>query len=203
MNNYIILRKILDGINNIEDTIKIKVSEEDKKIWENMSNSKIYIKIFGFNSFINLIDEINKISNKEDALNYVKTMGDMFDGAQTNTIIRIINNKPSKQKINKRELNVFTTKKCPHCGTNKTASLFTSYVICGYSDTGLENNGCYHDWCFKCGKKLCKEWIKDGLHVEINRKHDGSCCKLHAKENGSNYLNDYCQCCNINVDRNA
>jgi len=200
--NYIILRKILDGINNIEDCIKIKVSEDDKKIWENMVSSKIYNKIYGFNSFISLIDEINKINNCEDAYNYIKTIGDMFDEAQSNTILRIINEKPPKQKIEKKNFNLFTTKKCPHCGMSKTASLFTSYVICGYTENGIDNVGCYKDWCFKCGKKLCKEWIKDNLHVEINRKHDGICCKLHAKENGENYLNDYCQCCNINVDRN-
>jgi hypothetical protein len=199
--NYNILRGILDGINTIEDGIKVKVNDDDKKLWEIMICSKIYKKMYGFNSFIDLINELNKITNKEEANNYILTMGDMFDEAQINTVTRIINEKPSRQKMEKKNINLFTVKKCPHCGTSKMASLFVSYIICGYTENGIDNIGCYHDWCFKCGKKLCKEWIKDNLHVETNRKHDGKCCKKYAEEHGMDYLNDFCQCINVNVDR--
>ena len=80
----------------------------------------------------------------------------------------------------------------------------TAYVICGYPDAnrGYDWKGCCSDWCFSCGKMLCKTWDRDDLNVESNRFHDDECCKIHAKKNGHSYPKDYCNCIkNLNVIR--
>lgn len=89
-------------------------------------------------------------------------------------------------------------KPCPHCGLMKKAPFGTSYVICGVDSRGITaidfDNGCLNDWCFECGKKLCKNWCKDALHNPINREHTSECCSTHAIKNGFTYPDDYCVC---------
>ena len=76
------------------------------------------------------------------------------------------------------------------------------YIICGYSSNrGFDWKGCGNDWCFLCGKKLCKSWNVDRLYSKINRFHDDRCCKIHSLKTNSNYLTDYCQCNNFYVSR--
>lgn len=95
-------------------------------------------------------------------------------------------------------------KKCPHCSENMEMPKETTYVICGFADTrkGYDWNGCWNDWCFNCGKKLCKNWGNDKLNVLSNRHHTDKCCKVHAQQNNFKYPDDYCHCIiNCNVTR--
>jgi hypothetical protein len=92
-------------------------------------------------------------------------------------------------------------RECPHCGKNNKAKFGTEYIICGIDTLGIvpiqngeDNGACHNDWCFKCGKKLCKNWYKHELFVENNRTHNDICCKMHSLENNFKYPDDYCQC---------
>ena len=79
-------------------------------------------------------------------------------------------------------------KKCPHC--NKTTKLpeNTTYVICGYNDKKMDNNNkCGKDWCFKCGKRLCKSLFIDDLFEPKNRFHTNNCCYNYAQFNDLDY----------------
>ena len=47
----------------------------------------------------------------------------------------------------------------------------TDYAICGYNEEtneGYDWNGCGCDWCFKCGKILCKKWQANDLFILTN-----------------------------------
>jgi len=147
-------------------------------------------------------NKINKI--KED--NYINNV-------QYKTLIRIAKNKKqiSEKEHNK---NLFyrkdksestIVKHCPHpgCGRAFHGTNETKYVICGYENDnkGIDWYGCRRDWCFSCGKMLCKEWGQHQLHVDCNRIHDSECCKKHSIINKKIYLSDYCQCDNKYVKR--
>jgi hypothetical protein len=95
-------------------------------------------------------------------------------------------------------------KRCPHCGRINSATIGTSYIVCGIDSRGIipidySNNACLKDWCFTCGKKLCKSWYTDELYIKENRKHDGECCKIQSKKIGNKYLDDYCQCSRLEL----
>lgn len=97
-------------------------------------------------------------------------------------------------------------KYCPHqgCGKPYQGTNETKYVICGYDNDirGYDWIGCQRDWCFLCGKILCKMWVTHQLDVDCNRIHDSECCKKHSIDNKKSYLTDYCQCENKYVRRN-
>ena len=104
-----------------------------------------------------------------------------------------------KNPILKSLLNMdenYLSKNCPHCSNNCKGSIDTTYIICDYDDplVGFKWNGCGKDWCFFCGKKLCKQWNEDKLYNDENRIHNKECCKKMAKKNGENYEEQYCQC---------
>lgn len=121
------------------------------------------------------------------------------DVAQINTLKRIIKNKPRAFNTDNK-----IKKECPHCKKTYSGTATTKYVICGYThqtNKGFDWKGCGRDWCFTCGRKLCKNWDTHILYNQNNRHHDGKCCKSLATKNNENYLLDYCQCSNEHVAR--
>lgn len=108
------------------------------------------------------------------------------DIAQINVLNRI-NNK-SRPATSLRWL----TKKCPHCNKEFKNATNDAYVVCGYDVKGYDWKGCKKDWCFQCGKKLCKAWDTDELY-NINNRYHGSCCKKFAKKNNMN-PEEFCSC---------
>lgn len=138
-----------------------------------------YIKIDDL-KFIKLLngikyrDELNNITN---------------DPAQLSTINRIFNEKKSYN----------ISKNCPFCNLKYYNNEGKKYIICGLNDKPPFTNGCSRDWCFDCGKKLCKSWYLDNLYDLNNRSHD-ICCKKHAKKNGFN-INEYCNCYMYKIEK--
>lgn len=154
-----------------------------------------------FNTFNNIIHDLKNKNNREDAYKHVESIIEKNpDQSQINTLTRICNSKPFKaqdsyDKSYYKTSNI-ETKFCPHCGNICEAPIGTTYIVCGYSggNDGHDWDGCGHDWCFKCEKKLCKTWEKDHLYVETNRSHNNKCCYIDAIRNKSGYLEEYCQC---------
>jgi hypothetical protein len=150
------------------------------------------------------------------------------NNAQLKTLTRILNNKKKESEkktilgdkinpihefltppffnknnyIKKTKQNEYI-KYCPHCSDKYIGSESTTHVICGYNDshTGYNWTGCQKDWCFTCGKKLCKSWNENKLYLEPNRIHNSECCKQYAANKCEPY-NNYCQCNNKYVNRN-
>jgi len=110
------------------------------------------------------------------------------DDAQFKTLLRL-----SKITKEKNILLDLITKKCPHCGSLFNGTSDTKYVICGYNEGGYDWLGCKKDWCFKCGKKLCKSWDDDILYEERNRIHNKDCCLRFAIEHKIDVC-EMCQC---------
>lgn len=89
-------------------------------------------------------------------------------------------------------------KECPHCSIEYELPDTVTYIICGYDINGFDWIGCGRDWCFRCGKKLCKKWKINQLFNQKNRLHNDSCCikKANIKKENSN---NYCSCSSIDV----
>jgi len=122
------------------------------------------------------------------------------DVAQINTLRRIIKNKPVRQ-IFEKDNAIILNKLCPHCKKKNYGSVNSPYIICGYNAKGFDWKGCGRDWCFKCGKKLCKSWNIDMLFNKLNRRHDAKCCKSYASKLEFKYPDDFCICNNDVVNR--
>ena len=147
-----------------------------------------------------VIDLIDNICNEK---NISESQKRTFLRMATMKIIKPYENKNNKTS-NKHNINKnYTSKPCPHCGHICTVDKNTEYIICGYIDNnkGYDYRGCGKDWCFKCGKILCKVWDKDSLFLLMNRYHNAECCLKHSKKHNHKY-EDYCQCINTHVNRN-
>ncbi len=135
--------------------------------------------------------------NTNNKINFAKNMLTHFD---INSHI-LFNQTSTKKKCKPDEI----IKKCPHdnCGKEYIGNINTNHVICGYGDihNGYNWEGCQRDWCFACGKKLCKSWDNDKLYLEPNRIHNSECCKQYCLFHKESYDN-YCHCNNKYVNRN-
>jgi len=105
-----------------------------------------------------------------------------------------------KEFNDRQEQKEILVKCCPHCQKMTKANKDTTYVVCGYTDKGYDWEGCQKDWCFRCGKKLCKNWYADDLCSEQNRYHNRRCCKLQAYKNHESYAQNYCDCDKMHVN---
>jgi hypothetical protein len=166
-----------------------------------------------FNKFLIYINQLYSFDDNDNE-KFVKIYDEIMrtteDISQIKTIVRI---KKYRLKMNKTIIPcsnsddfVDNHKKiyrcCPHCNKKNYTMNNTIYVICGYSNKGFDWIGCQKDWCFSCGKKLCKCWDIDELFNICNRFHDGKCCKKYAHDANYDYKKEYCQCCNMYVNRN-
>lgn len=207
-NMFLGIKSLNDGYDIIN---KLSLDNTKKHLLMNYINSKKYEKVLSLTDMFTYIKHCNNIKYKEDVY---KEITDIIkktnDIQQIKTFTRIANSKISKPEyINLRDDNknkkiITTIKNCPHCNLNYESDINDNlnYAICGYKkNNGFDLEGCQMDWCFKCGKKLCKSWVDDQLWMEDNRFHDAECCKKHALLNKIKYPDDYCMCKNINVNR--
>lgn len=188
---------IFSGINTQKDAkyfhskLENVISKQSYDIiWKLLLAKKYHTNIYDYESFSNILKEINNCKYKEDAEEICGNLYKKFDKCQFNTITRIINNKPTKPHFLEKS---YIKKMCPHCNSIVIGTQLTKYIICGYSGNCYNWNGCGNDWCFKCEKKLCKNWSKDNLFIYENRIHNEHCCKQFAKNNNLNY-NEFCLC---------
>ena len=192
---------------NIKDNLESK--EEKDLIKSFIKKPNINLKSLSYDRFNKYINKLNSIHYRDDTYQLKeKILCQTHDIAQVNTIERIINEKPYKASFKTlkdiRSENPLETiwKSCPHCSRKYLKDINTTYVICGYNNSGYDLKGCGKDWCFKCGKLLCKTWHVDSLYNMMNRYHDSICCHHHSKKSGYKYPDDYCQCKTNYVDRN-
>lgn len=168
---------------------------------------------FGNDSFFKILEKMDSFKYQDKCQEYfdelIKSKPDTIKTeSQIKTLLRIINMKPKTAETKpRRDIGFYAltettsksihseTRKCPHCG-HRCRRMDGKYVICGYSDTktGYDWTGCGKDWCFDCGKKLCKSWTKDFLFLESNRIHNKKCCMKHAKELKEDFEKEYCTC---------
>lgn len=159
------------------------------------------ITVDRFCYYLLILSQMNKTEDLEDIVEEI--LGLTQDEAQINTIKRVFEKKGYMVDTSASDsVREKVEKECPHCNNKYIDYDDTSYTICGYSSRGYDWKGCGCDWCFTCGKKLCKRWDHHELYNKLNRFHDRRCCKLHAYSTNSIYPNDYCQCSNFYVRRN-
>lgn len=215
-NNYILskYKHMISGFRTIEDCYlileKCIFDESDKLILLHLINCKRTEKCFNYITMKSILKELNEIKYKEDVYEYVSSVINKTENiAQIKTITRIMNGKPSRpyrdNYINDSEISDYIDrkieKKCPHCCHINIAPTSTEYIICGYGENGYDWEGCGKDWCFKCGKILCRSWDVDMLFIEENRLHNGECCKHHSNINNKKYPEDYCHCSSSHIKK--
>lgn len=221
-NKYIEIKNVLNGCNNIDNAkllfdIYMISNPETKKIIDATIYGKNYNEQYSYKEFSEIMKKIRSYKYKE---NCIKFINELYPFKNTNelqlkTLYSIIENKETKKKEKNEELfkdiclqkkdkkENKNSKSCPHCGEEYYGDEYTTYVICGYKDThnGYNWTGCQKDWCYKCGKKLCKSWNEDKLYLEPNRIHNFDCCVKYANSIEDTY-NNYCVCNNKYVNRN-
>lgn len=204
---YMQLKAILDGCDTIIDALYfgnyyVEKYPHMKSMIISYVNGKNYKDTMDIKTKQVILSDVNKCSSRDDALTLIskiseKTSDDVFK----KIIERLAHRKHYKKIETKKEINTNISKKCPHCQHIVNMPEATQYVICGYHNPiiGYDWNGCGRDWCFQCGKMLCKKWETDSLHLQMNRQHDEECCLKHAYTNGYKYPDNYCQCTNMNL----
>jgi hypothetical protein len=207
-NKYNELKYILSGCYTYTDAIFIselylKNNPNLKIIIQQIIDGKKYMGQYDYKVFMKIFERYNNITSYSDILQNINELY-KSDDLYYKTIIRLLKYKKDKIELSKDENNDNILKKCPHCGIPNSGSCKTIYMICGYGDLkdGFDWKGCGKDWCFVCGKMLCKKWLDDKLFCEPNKIHDSICCLQHANNNNQNYLTDYCQCSHKYVHRN-
>ena len=200
-------------LNLYNDYLTKTNSNIEKQLLKSLLNKYRYIKKIDPEIFYIYVELIDSIMYYNDALricNEIKSK--TLDKAQINTLNRIIKNKEINRGIdsantewlyktlNGNEDDIFYRddlkiyKSCPHCNKTFIGNKKTKYTICGYTNKGFDWKGCGRDWCFRCGKKLCKCWNIDQLFNINNRFHNNKCCKSYAHKLDENYKDQYCQC---------
>lgn len=183
----------------IERLHEVKYRDEADELIREFSagtNDKIQLKTFS---------KISKLKQIRPPSNQNKNVKKIFITERCNycnSVIRDCQTNKLQNQENDSDQNL-VTKNCPHCSKECTLPTGTEYTICGYtnSKTGYDLVGCGKDWCFECGKMLCKKWDIHQLFLDTNKHHDSECCKQHARDNNRIYEIDYCQCNNKNVTR--
>jgi hypothetical protein len=213
-NSYTLYSNVFAGTKTYNDALylldKLELSVSEKNMIISLINSKKvdkFVNKLDFKTLINTIKDINKSKYREEANLKINTiLKNTNDIAQIKTLTRIANILPLKPSsvplseiiTNKIE---YEKKKCPHCAKELAYPKNTEYVICGFGENSYDWEGCCKDWCFKCGKILCKSWDDDQLFVPFNQIHDSECCKKHSLNNKKKYPKEYCQCINDHVQR--
>jgi len=208
-------RSKLETIKNYDELIKTynvakkQTKNNDEQILlKSYINKDRYSRAMSIDKFMFHVDIINAVEYREDAMKILNDIELNYDdAAQLNTLKKLVEQKSRKssndiEKIeddNRKEL--YFMKYCPHCEKKNVCLLGTSYIICGYSEKGYDWIGCGRDWCFKCGKKLCKHWNTDQLFNKLNRYHNNKCCRSYATKVNDKYPQNYCSCFTENVNR--
>lgn len=196
------LNKIKEAsdINNIQliyTYYKDNISDPDELIlFESLIDKDLFNNKISVDVFLHQLSELNETifhENVTDIIDQLKE--DNMNTAQINTLNRIYNKNKFKYQHKLKHNRI--KKNCPHCNREYIGNEDDYYAICGYSPhnnpKGYDHFGCQRDWCFRCGKKLCKNFQVDELFIHNNRIHNKKCCSQRAKLFGMNY-NDFCQC---------
>lgn len=196
--NKIINASNMDDAVSILDTALVSVVDDvEKQLLISLINSDRYTIKMDLNKltvYLNILNMLNRYGDAETLINDIQK--NITDIAQINTFKRLL-----KTKTHNYNGNNINFKNCPHCNHKNYLECDSSYIICGYGSRGYDWKGCGMDWCFNCGKKLCKSWNHDMLFNKLNRYHDNKCCKSSAHTNNKNYENEYCMCKNEFVNR--
>lgn len=224
-NKYVEFNNVLSGCRTILDAYYFgekynKLNPEMKSIVSSMINGKRYDQVLDMRTMMSVIELLDRVQYKDEAEEIVERYTKKTtDVVQLKALKKLIKNKlirpTNKLKnydiqnyigiIENMENIDIITKPCPHCSHECESFINSNYVICGCTDfhKGWDWVGCKKDWCFSCGKMLCKSWEPNQLYVELNRYHDNECCRTHAKNNNKKYPDDYCQCHNKYVVRDS
>jgi len=193
---YIKIMNIISGTNTFIDANRIIecIGKKDDEVINNILRSKKFDNgVLNFVEINDIIEKVNKLTYIDEYEIFIREIIDtkkISDLVQLNVLNRIGNSKLFRSYDGK------ITKKCPHCNHLMTMIADTTYVVCGYINetVGFDGSGCQRDWCFKCGKKLCKSWGENELYINKNREHDGKCCKMYAIFNNEDFEKEYCHC---------
>jgi hypothetical protein len=210
-------KHILSGCRTILDAFFfadkfIKKHPDMNELVNSMIQGKQYDTVMDFRTVKNTLIDLDTYMYREDIDECIdKITRNGADTIQTKALLRLSKMKPMRPlKIEttkfyelKKDTTNLRTNECPHCKKKCTIASDTNYIICGYSDThtGYDWEGCGKDWCFTCGKMLCKTWDQNQLFIDINRIHDSVCCLEHSKKTGHSYPTEYCCCINNHVQR--
>lgn len=173
-------------------------------------NGRKYERVYDLETMKKYIADLSASKYREDAYELIGQYAlQTSDPAQMRTFTRIADLKPSKpqyismKELRQRDRENMVTRKCPHCHHKCLLPRETLYAICGYGPDGYDWEGCGRDWCFRCGRKLCKAWEQDQLYLPTNRFHDSKCCRRHSLLHGTKYPDHYCRCSTVYVCRDA
>jgi hypothetical protein len=185
-----------DARSNLDIAILLTADKTEMKLLNSLISDNRYNKKMETNKLIVYLNILSMLTQYNDAETLINDLQkNVTDIVQLNTFKRLLRNKSNNYNKNNN------AKHCPHCNQLNFNETNTSYIICGYSNRGYDWKGCGRDWCFACGKKLCKSWNHNLLFNKLNRHHDSKCCKNNAHNNGEDYENKYCMCKNDYVSR--
>jgi hypothetical protein len=187
---------------NLNSALSLSKNNIEQQLLNSLVCDNTYCPEMDLDKFKIYLDIFESMKYKDDAEKIMHDLMDKGNLPQINTIKRIIEKKPIRNNTQKDEPNLMEIKLCPHCKNKNIGYSNTTYAICGYSEKGFDWKGCGKDWCFKCGKKLCKSWNLDLLFNKLNRFHNNKCCKAYASSHGDLYPDNYCQCSTTHVHRN-
>ena len=172
----------------------------EKKLLESLVNKNTYSTKMELGKLIIYLETINMIQYYNDAEKIIEDIeNNINDPVQIKTLKRLIASKPVREISDFNDDKSFY-KTCPYCNQKSYGSVNHPYMICGYNNKGFDYKGCGRDWCFKCGKKLCKNWNRDSLFMIENRSHDSNCCRMFALKNNMIYPDEFC-ICSITIDQ--
>lgn len=210
MEKYFIYKHIFSGASSIDDIIflRSKCPVEDYQIIDSITRSQNFQQCISNIQMNKIIKTLVSLKYKDECNKYLDEFKNKkynnclqfdqsnYNSAQTDTFAKIISTKLIDESyIDFPKIE----KECPHCGRINKAPFGTKYIVCGIDTMGIFpmdnfDNACLNDWCFTCGKKLCKNWYTNQLYDEANRTHDKNCCKIHALKYNNQYPLEYCQC---------
>lgn len=173
-------------------------NNDEQDLMRSLLNKSTYVKSINIDDFCRYLNILEKQDIDKQRSIISEIIKDTSDEAQLNTFNRILKIKKWKNYKDTAKIR----KRCPRCNYATIASEDTEYVICGYVENkGYDRKGCGYDWCFKCGKKLCKFWELNNLFDKYNRFHNSKCCKSYAYHTDDIYPDNFCQCKNEHVFR--
>jgi len=198
-----------DDSKHLYDSFKNIILDENKlNMMKNIAYNRSYSSKIGIKKFNKIVKIINNFEYRDEIREYINIFENKLNNVQKNVILRIMDVKKIKcndtidtSSYDRNDTTV-VRKRCPHCNKMFNNVNNIIYIICGYNGRKMDNSGCGKDWCFRCGKKLCKSWFIDDLFKSVNRYHTIKCCMLHSELKGENFYESYCRCNSIHVDHN-
>jgi hypothetical protein len=189
-----------DAISIISIASSLTTDQTEIKLLSSLVNKNRYdykMELDKFKIYLDVLELVYYYNDAEKIMQDIEN--NITDQTQLNTFRKLIKDKPIRTE-NYKESNI-TNKNCPHCDKKYYGSYISPYMICGYNAKGFDWKGCGRDWCFKCGKKLCKSWNNDFLFNKQNRLHDSKCCKNYASKMDLDYQTEFCHCKSDFVNR--